>query len=671
MVLSWLSALVCALPSAVCRATAPGTRYALTTGQLFIPDYFVPAGDQFDLVFHLHGSPTYVEDYFYPAGINTVLISIQLGSGSSAYSTFFSNNDVFQQLLDEAFARLAQHFPSYHPQLGFLCASAWSAGYGGIREILQVPAYVDLIDAVVLEDGLHTSYVNGDEVNPAQMVEFLAFAQAAVAGEKQFFFSHSQILTYTYASTTETADYLIEHVGAARVPRSDVNEIGMTYTSTAELGQFAIHGFTGYTAPDHVDHIEALYLWLRMIDFSQEPSYPSFPLADAFPATGRQLPWWRDRFTAAQIIPFAPVSPGGDGYVLRVMDPAGGVETSRIGNLTDTNYYVQCDIYCHYRPELAADGFERSGIFIRDNGNGVFEHTYAGGGYNYIMAWDSSDGRLWCMRAVNGAITDLLPAPVYLPSTAWRRVRIQGDGPQLAFFCDGQLILSVIDDTFSHGQCGIGYHEYFATNSHMEGARADNFRADLPEIVPTPTPLPTGSPTSPPTPTPTDSPPPTPTPRPSATSSPGPTHSPEPGPSPTPTHEFTPTDSPTPWPTPAINCDALGIELWMPSHQYYPGDACWLLAYICNPGSLIESAPVFVLLEVAGAYWFAPSWSQNPDHWTMNLAPDITGIPVLARFTWPAGVGAATGLRFHAAITDAAVTQVLGDYDTWEFAFGE
>lgn len=236
-----------------------------------------------------------------------------------------------------------------------------------------------------------------------------------------------------------------------------------------------------------------------------QPYYPFnappdvMPFVDAFPSDGRQLKSWVDRFTAPVLTAFTPASPDGDGTVLVVKDASGGVETARIGFLSDENYYTQCDIYCNYRPALATDGFERVGIFIRDNGNGVFEHTTAGGGYCYGMAWDSGDGRLWCFKSVNGAITDLNPSPIYRASTAWRRFRIEALGSNLVFKCDGETVLDINDATFAKGQCGIGYHEYFKTNTNMLGTYADNFRADrlttAPVQTPTPTPTPAPSPT--------------------------------------------------------------------------------------------------------------------------------------------------------------------------------
>mgnify|MGYP006285619211 CR=1 FL=1 len=239
------------------------------------------------------------------------------------------------------------------------------------------------------------------------------------------------------------------------------------------------------------------------------PAYPPttppevFPFTDIFPSSGRELSGWIDRFTESSVISFSPASPDGDGYVLEVMDPVGGVETTSIGFVSDTDYFVQCDIYCDYRPGLANDGYERVGIFIRDEGNGVFEHTYSGGGYCYGMSWDSDNGRLRCFKSVGGTITDFCSTAVYRDSSAWRTFAIEAEGDNLTFYCDDDIIAEATDSTFRSGRCGIGYHDYFATNSNMQGTLADNFVAGL-LTEPTPTATPTATPT--PTPTPTSEP---------------------------------------------------------------------------------------------------------------------------------------------------------------------
>ncbi len=204
-----------------------------------------------------------------------------------------------------------------------------------------------------------------------------------------------------------------------------------------------------------------------------------YPLKDNFPPQGREIINWQDTFTTPGIVPFEPIPEGGNGSVLVVQDPAGGVETTWLGNIWDADYFVEARIYCDYRPELIDNGFERSGIFFRDTGGVIFEHHFLRGGGNcYLMAWDSADGRLWCAKVINGILIDLLPEARYETGSSWRVFTIRGYGNQIEFFLNGKNILSVPDDTFSEGLHGIGYHEYFLSNSNIRGARVDYYLAD-------------------------------------------------------------------------------------------------------------------------------------------------------------------------------------------------
>jgi hypothetical protein len=206
----------------------------------------------------------------------------------------------------------------------------------------------------------------------------------------------------------------------------------------------------------------------------------SFPLHDTFPATGPELPW-RAKFTAPVTVPApAPPPPSGDPTVLRVMDPAGGTDSIRLSPGLVRDAGIEADLLCDHRPQLAADGFERIGVFARDRAAGAFDGTLSQPGACYALCWDSHDGRLRCLRAQGGVLTDLLPAPRFVAGTAWRRFRLEAAGSQITFQLDGERLLQVADATHPSGEFGIGYHEYFATNANMRGARADSFHADVP-----------------------------------------------------------------------------------------------------------------------------------------------------------------------------------------------
>jgi hypothetical protein len=118
---------------------------------------------------------------------------------------------------------------------------------------------------VLLLDGMHTSYVPdgivlaaGGALDTTNLVAFAAFARAAVRGEKRFLVTHSEIFPGTFASTTETADWLLRTLGLRRTPLLLWGPRGMQQLSEVRAGRFELLGFAGNSAPDHVDHWHAM-----------------------------------------------------------------------------------------------------------------------------------------------------------------------------------------------------------------------------------------------------------------------------------------------------------------------------------------------------------------------------------------------------------------------------
>jgi len=192
----------------------------------------------------------------------------------------------------------------------------------------------------------------------------------------------------------------------------------------------------------------------------------------------------------------------------------------------------------------------------------------------------------------------------------------------------------------------------------------------------TPTPTPTIGPD---TPTPTTVPP-TETPIPTATPTAGPGSPTPTQPWPTPTQICdTPTpgptatpwlNSPTPEPTPSDTCDVTGVTLWMPAQLFWPGANCSLRALVCNTTEQpFTENPLFVILDVFGSYWFAPTWSTEFDKYRWEFAPGLSTVDVIQPFAWPADVGAGSGIVFWGALTDPSVTQVFGEFDSWTFGW--
>ncbi len=243
-----------------------GERIALSTGELFIPDDFELEKNQVHLVFHLHSSPKAAQTAFAKTRLNAVQIALHLGSFSSPYQRYFSNPERFDEILDEALDVMKMRYHTLALKWGHVCVTAFSGGYGGAREFMRFDPIYNQIDSLILLDCPHTGYTSERKVVPHQIEGFVRFAKAAVAGNKTFIVTHSEIVPGTYASTTECADYLVDSVGGKRKSWNGVNEAGMEKKSRFDHGRFYVLGFKGETAPDHMKHLHGKYLFLSQIE---------------------------------------------------------------------------------------------------------------------------------------------------------------------------------------------------------------------------------------------------------------------------------------------------------------------------------------------------------------------------------------------------------------------
>ncbi|MCR4340044.1 MAG: hypothetical protein NUW01_09170 [Gemmatimonadaceae bacterium] len=207
-----------------------------------------------------------------------VLAVVNLGGSSSAYERALSDtaawNTLIQRVRDETVARTQGRV-----RVGRVVVSAFSAGYGGVRALLSNERTAATIDGVLLLDGLHTSYIpertvlaEGGALDTLKLVPFLRYARRAVAGEVRFVITHSEIFPGTFASTTETADWIIAALGLARTPVLEWGPGGMQQLSAVRRGGLAILGFAGNTGPDHIDHLHGLGGFLPLLSASASPA---------------------------------------------------------------------------------------------------------------------------------------------------------------------------------------------------------------------------------------------------------------------------------------------------------------------------------------------------------------------------------------------------------------
>jgi hypothetical protein len=237
---------------------APGQRVTLDSTSILL----LPQRNATHLVIHMHGPawfPEWVVRKKYPGA---AVVCIQGDGGSDIYRDIFKLQGKFAMLVNDV-ERLSR--------LSFkhVFLSAFSAGYGGVREILRDPTNWKRIDGVLLADSMHATY--GDEKQ--DLTPFVDFAREAIAGRKHFLITHSEVYPGTYSSSTETASYILKQLGLRRTPVLQWGAIGMQQLSRAAKGNFQVLGFAGNSATDHIDHYYA------MDDFFDrlEPPAPKVP----------------------------------------------------------------------------------------------------------------------------------------------------------------------------------------------------------------------------------------------------------------------------------------------------------------------------------------------------------------------------------------------------------
>jgi hypothetical protein len=236
----------------------PGRREKLELGTLY-----VPAGLESEpaLLLFFHGG-TWLPEVAATRN-RMAVISVQAGSGSGTYARLFENADRFPALLKEAETKSGLRF-------GRTLLGGWSAGCGAIRQILKSPASYDRVAGALMIDGIHTDYSDGkpgpleSKITTENLDIWVRLGRDAIAGKKRAVITHSEIFPGTFASTTETADYLLKTLGVTRTAILKWGPMETQQLSEAKSGGFLMMGFAGNSAPDHVDQLHSLPDYLEL-----------------------------------------------------------------------------------------------------------------------------------------------------------------------------------------------------------------------------------------------------------------------------------------------------------------------------------------------------------------------------------------------------------------------
>ncbi len=244
------------------KTSPPGKRMPLELGSLFVPERIRP-NRQPRLLLFFHGGD-WLPELAVAQQPNMAVIAIQAGTGSSSYEKLFADPARLPSLIAEAETRSGLHFAEI--DLG-----GWSAGCGALRKILNDPPSYNRVNRVLCIDGVHTGYLNGkpgpqeSEIETDNLQIWLRFGRDAIAGKKHLIITHSEIFPGTFASTTETADYLLSAWGLAPHPVVRWGPMKTQILSEVNAGDLLVVGFAGNSAPDHVDQLHSLPEFLRWL----------------------------------------------------------------------------------------------------------------------------------------------------------------------------------------------------------------------------------------------------------------------------------------------------------------------------------------------------------------------------------------------------------------------
>lgn len=237
----------CAIPDPGPGPYEPDWR-KLPIGRMVVPSP-APSG-KYDLVVHLHGGEG-ARRVVAAAGLGVVLVAIDAGVGSRAYAETFYGPEPLEEILASVDAALAP------AQLGHLIVSSWSAGYGGVREILK--QHPTAPSGVVLLDSVHTSFgPDGDSLVTEGLAPFVNLADRALHDGAVVVLTHSAIVPPGYASTTEVADHLLEQLGGRRRYGGLVARHGVELKTRYDEGSFHLRGYTGTGKGAHCAHLAML-----------------------------------------------------------------------------------------------------------------------------------------------------------------------------------------------------------------------------------------------------------------------------------------------------------------------------------------------------------------------------------------------------------------------------
>jgi hypothetical protein len=240
-------------------------------------DLDVGADGGVDVMLHLNGAML-AEKEWRESGLNAVVASIAIREvvGSAGYAKLFSDPGYLDWVLGATLADLRKNGVPQATRVRRLGVTSWSAGMGGVSQLIGRDAWRQRLDSVVLLDSLHATYADPktgvafvknpehavmglgvDWVDTKVLGKYTQFAKDAASGKRVFVTAASSILPPDYASCRETSIALLRAVGTDADPVRDEakNALGMSLRFRADKGELHFRGYAGGGPHDHFDQL--------------------------------------------------------------------------------------------------------------------------------------------------------------------------------------------------------------------------------------------------------------------------------------------------------------------------------------------------------------------------------------------------------------------------------
>lgn len=226
--------------------------------KVYVPKERIGQSDAYHLLVHFHGGEPVrklmvLEDFDY------VIATIDRGNGSSAYLGSVKDRKAWDELIagiDEHVSRAMGR----NMKTDDVLVSSWSAGYKAVEELLRLAPQPPELHGLVLLDSLHAS----KPIGKGQLDGFIRAGKRATK-DPAFFFTmvHSAIIPEGYASTTDTANYVLTRVGAHRQEVTDGGQDRLPLRTVAQKGRFEVRGYAGNDKAAHCDQLRLLSIILH------------------------------------------------------------------------------------------------------------------------------------------------------------------------------------------------------------------------------------------------------------------------------------------------------------------------------------------------------------------------------------------------------------------------